>query len=62
MPKNAVWKTNTTAYKPDGTKIQVGMESVLRRLEGSGCENPTWREWLMGFPIGWTDCEDSATP
>jgi len=20
--------------------------------------NPTWVEWLMGFPSGWTDCED----
>jgi len=20
--------------------------------------NPTWVEWLMGFPLGWTDCED----
>lgn len=24
--------------------------------------NPTWVEWLMGFPAGWTDLEDSATP
>lgn len=24
--------------------------------------NPTWVEWLMGFPVGWTDCEDSVTP
>jgi len=24
--------------------------------------NPTWTEWLMGFPLSWTDCEDSATP
>jgi hypothetical protein len=22
--------------------------------------NPTWVEWLMGYPFGWTDCEDSA--
>ena len=21
--------------------------------------NPTWVEWLMGFPIGWTDCDAS---
>ncbi len=21
-----------------------------------------WLEWLMGYPDGWTDCEDSATP
>lgn len=24
--------------------------------------NPTWVEWLMGFPIGWTDLKDSETP
>ena len=23
--------------------------------------NPTWVEWLMGFPIGWTALEDSET-
>jgi hypothetical protein len=24
--------------------------------------NPEWVEWLMGFPAGWTDLEDSGTP
>jgi hypothetical protein len=24
--------------------------------------NPAWVEWLMGFPHGWTDLEDSETP
>lgn len=24
--------------------------------------NPTWVEWLMGFPLGWTDLEPSETP
>jgi hypothetical protein len=23
--------------------------------------SPMWVEWLMGFPAGWTDLEDSAT-
>ena len=23
----------------------------------SGSLNPTWVEWLMGFPLGWTVCE-----
>lgn len=23
----------------------------------SGQLNPMWVEWLMGFPLGWTDCE-----
>ena len=26
-----------------------------------GSLNPTWVEWLMGFPLGWTDLGDSAT-
>jgi len=28
----------------------------------TGKLNPEWVEWLMGFPLGWTDCEDSGTP
>ena len=33
-------------------------------LAGSpgGMLNPTWVEWLMGFPLGWTDLEASETP
>ncbi len=30
--------------------------------QGGGQLNPTWVEWLMGFPEGWTDLEDSETP
>ena len=26
-----------------------------------GALNPTWVEWLMGWPLGWTDCGASAT-
>jgi hypothetical protein len=29
---------------------------------GTGGLNPTWVEWLMGFPIGWTDLSHSETP
>ena len=28
----------------------------------SGSLNPAWVEWLMGYPTGWTDLKDSATP
>jgi len=28
----------------------------------TGSLNPTWVEWLMGFPLGWTDLGRSATP
>ena len=27
------------------------------RAQGSGTLNPTWVEWLMGFPIAFTDLE-----
>jgi hypothetical protein len=26
-----------------------------------GSLNPTWVEWLMGFPLGWTVCEALVT-
>ena len=39
---------------------------MLGEEEGKklGCAslNPNWVEWLMGFPLGWTDLEDSETP
>jgi hypothetical protein len=42
--------------KPDS------LPELTRRLDGSGVLNPKWVEWLMGFPIGWTDLGDSGTP
>jgi hypothetical protein len=40
------------------------MAQVLERdlQETGGSLNPTWVEWLMGFPLGWTDLGPSATP
>ena len=29
--------------------------------ETRGQLNPRWVEWLMGYPLGWTDLEDSET-
>lgn len=33
---------------------------VMKELTG-GSLNPTWVEWLMGWPLGWTDCTHSGT-
>jgi hypothetical protein len=33
----------------------------LNAIHG-GKLNPQWVEWLMGFPIGWTDLRHSVTP
>lgn len=30
-------------------------------VAATGKLNPTWVEWLMGFPLGWTDLEPSET-
>jgi hypothetical protein len=30
-------------------------------IPAGGALNPTWVEWLMGFPLGWTVCARSAT-
>jgi hypothetical protein len=29
-------------------------------IPAGGRLNPTWVEWLMGWPIGWTDLEPLA--
>lgn len=41
----------------------VSLDQQVNGLEHTpGRLNPTWVEWLMGFPLGWTDCEPSGTP
>jgi hypothetical protein len=47
--KGAMRAPNATGAEP--LVIQVG-----------GTLNPTWVEWLMGYPLGWTALEDLATP
>ena len=62
---------NASDYRDRG---HIGSGVTLRRIEKgqqialsasvsdtSGALNPSWVEWLMGWPIGWTDCELLAT-
>jgi site-specific DNA-cytosine methylase len=58
----------------EGAAVGTGLREAKR--EGSGGDdlatavargtpgqlNPTWVEWLMGFPLGWTDLQPSGTP
>lgn len=37
----------------------MGAEPLV--VQVGGTLNPRWVEWLMGYPDGWTDCEDSET-
>jgi hypothetical protein len=41
-------------------KISAEERRAMRAGNG-GKLNPKWVEWLMGFPLGWTDLEDSET-
>ena len=39
------------------------LNDAVNAIEGhTGSLNPLWVEWLMGYPIGWTDLKDSETP
>jgi hypothetical protein len=41
---------------------QITQDEKRQMSAGNGGRlNPMWVEWLMGFPIGWTDLEDSGT-
>jgi hypothetical protein len=40
----------------------IELSDAVGQAGDIGQLNPTWVEWLMGFPLGWTDCEPSETP
>lgn len=47
--------------KYEANEITLEEKKAMQAGNG-GSLNPMWVEWLMGFPIGWTDLEDSETP
>lgn len=53
------WKDGRKPYdrKKNGTKTQDTLGRLLASSgeTANGTLNPTWVEWLMGFPLGWTD-------
>ena len=57
----AHWPTPTRADGMGGPESSGRDGGPHLRTEVGGQLNPTWVEWLMGFPLGWTDLEDSAT-
>jgi hypothetical protein len=38
-------------------RIEAGKQITLTMTVTGGQLNPPWVEWLMGWPLGWTDCE-----
>jgi hypothetical protein len=55
--------TPTARDWKSGKASEATMERNSRPLSEQigGLLNPTWVEWLMGWPIGWTDLRPSAT-
>ena len=50
------WKDNGPLGDPSAHQQTLGRAVI------GGPLNPTWVEWLMGFPSGWTDLDASVTP
>ena len=67
MAAQNLWPTPTVEgnrnRKGLSEKSGDGLETAVKRLEdqNGGPLNPTWVEWLMGWPIGWTSCDVLAT-
>jgi hypothetical protein len=71
LPLNAIVGMLPTPTTPGKNQVGTigewgGSKNPLRTPETmtlkGGALNPTFVEWLMGYPEGWTDCEDSETP
>ena len=64
--KVKLWPTPTAnedaCGKPTG-KMQkmLGNHPEVRQDPAGGTLNPTWVEWLMGWPLGWTDLKPLGT-
>ena len=64
-----MWPTPVSSDRKSGAgspEWYASRQSMTRGLALNetvgGSLNPTWVEWLMGFPLGWTALDASATP
>ena len=46
----------------NGGPSQANRNTPPLNSGAGGSLNPNWVEWLMGYPVGWTDLEPSETP
>jgi hypothetical protein len=60
-PSARDWKSGHASEATHARNSRPLNEAVAKG-QGCGQLNPAWVEWLMGFPLGWTDLEPSATP
>jgi hypothetical protein len=58
-----LWPTPTVNdSKNNAAPSQLMRNTQALNVVAGGALNPTWVEWLMGYPAGHTDLEPSETP
>jgi hypothetical protein len=64
VPANSLLGREIHRFPTPGGTRPNDTDQISGRLANQigGSLNPTWVEWLMGFPLGWTDLKDWATP
>lgn len=63
-PNAEDWKNRGNMSNPSiQRRLEIGKQITLSMVvhPTSGNLNPTWVEWLMGWPIGWTDLKPLET-
>ena len=59
-PQARDWKDGSNP-KPHGAH-SPSLPVAIATRGGPGRMNPRFREWMMGFPIGWTELDQRETP
>ena len=62
LTQRVAMKLFTKPCAADAQETHGGGNHRSLRTDVAGQLNPTWVEWLMGFPPGWTDLNASETP
>lgn len=57
-----LWPTATARCSTGASQTATRQGGPDLQTSVGGQLNPTWVEWLMGFPLGWTDLQASETP
>jgi hypothetical protein len=62
MARKNLWPTPTARdYKDNGkSPSELARNSKTLATHAGGQLNPQWVEWLMGYPVGWTELKDSV--